>query len=149
MKRILKLFLCLTLGPILVHGKDFESASTVDRTRAQIAKLPNDDIWWTVYGEDMGWNFKNLHRMYPTANIYREGQVRQLDHNLSVAIEEYKVETPDGKKSFKDFLYSDHSTTMGIVILHKGEIVFEHYPRMEPYEKPIYWSVTKVFISTV
>ena len=149
MKRILTLFLCLTLGLILAHGKDFESASTVDRTRAQIAKLPKDDIWWTVYGEDMGWNFKNLHRMYPTANIYREGQVRQLDHNLSAAIEEFKVETPDGKKSFKDFLYSDHSTTMGIVILHKGEIVFEHYPRMEPYEKPIYWSVTKVFISTI
>jgi CubicO group peptidase (beta-lactamase class C family) len=38
---------------------------------------------------------------------------------------------------------------MGIVILHKGKIVFEEYPRMEPYEKPIYWSVTKVFVSTV
>ena len=105
MKRILKLFLCLSLGPILVHGKDFESASTVNRTRAQIAKLPKDDIWWTVYGEDMGWNFKNLHRMYPTANIYRKGQVRQLDQNLSIAIDEFEVETPGGKKSFKDFLY--------------------------------------------
>ena len=149
MRHILTLFLYLVFGFISAIGKDFESASTVDRTREQISKLPIDDIWWTVYGEDMGWNFKNLHRMFPTANIYREGQVQLLDYNLSDAISEYKVDTPDGEISFKDFLYSNHSTTMGIVILHKGKVVFEEYPRMEPYEKPIYWSVTKVFVSTV
>ena len=149
MKQLIMLFLCLFFGLVSAFGKEFKSVSTVDQTRAQISRLPGDDIWWTVYGEDMGWNFKNLHRMYPTANVYREGQVRMLEYNLSEAIAEFKVETPAGKKSFKDFLYSDHSTTMGIVILHKGKIVFEQYPRMEPYEKPIYWSVTKVFISTV
>ena len=149
MKQLLMLFLCLFFGLVSAFGKEFKSVSTVDQTRAQISRLPGDDIWWTVYGEDMGWNFKNLHRMYPTANVYREGQVRMFEYNLSEAIAEFKVETPEGKKSFKDFLYSDHSTTMGIVILHKGKIVFEQYPRMEPYEKPIYWSVTKVFISTV
>ncbi len=146
---ILMILLFLSSGFFPVYGKDFESASTVDQTRAQISKLPKDDIWWTVYGEDMGWNFKNLHRMFPTANIYRAGRVRPLGYNLSAAIAEYKVDTPTGKTSFKDFLYSSHSTTMGIVILHKGKIVFEQYPRMEPYEKPIYWSVTKVFVSTV
>ena len=149
MKQILMVFLCFSFGLVSVFGKDFKSASTVDQTRAQISKLPKEDIWWTVYGEDMGWNFKNLHRMYPTVNVYREGQVRPLEYSLSDAIAEFKVDTPTGKLGFKDFLYSSHSTTMGIVILHKGKIVFEQYPRMEPYEKPIYWSVTKVFISTV
>jgi CubicO group peptidase (beta-lactamase class C family) len=38
---------------------------------------------------------------------------------------------------------------MGMVILHQGKIVFEAYPRMEPYERPIYWSVTKVLVSAV
>ena len=149
MKQIFMLFLYLFFGLVSAFGKDFKSVSSVDQTRAQISRLPGDDIWWTVYGEDMGWNFKNLHRMYPTANVYREGQVRTLEYNLSEAIAEFNVDTPGGKKSFKDFLYSNQSTTMGIVILHKGKIVFEQYPRMEPYEKPIYWSVTKVFISTV
>ena len=76
MKHILRLFLYMFFGFISLFGKDFKSASTVDRTREQISKLQTDDIWWTVYGEDMGWNFKNLHRMFPPANIYREGQVR-------------------------------------------------------------------------
>jgi hypothetical protein len=39
---------------------------------------------------------------------------------------------------------ADHSTVMGIVIVKEGEIVYEFYPRQEFYQKPIYWSVTKV-----
>lgn len=50
------------------------------------------------------------------------------------------VETPDRPMPFSDFIHSDHSTAMGVVILHKGKIVSESYPRMQEYEKPIYWS---------
>jgi hypothetical protein len=50
MKQILMLFLYLSFGHVSVFGKDFISVSTVDQTRAQISKLPKDDIWWTVYG---------------------------------------------------------------------------------------------------
>jgi CubicO group peptidase (beta-lactamase class C family) len=38
---------------------------------------------------------------------------------------------------------------MGVVILHKGKIVFESYPRMQEYEKPTYWSTTKVLAGAV
>jgi CubicO group peptidase (beta-lactamase class C family) len=38
---------------------------------------------------------------------------------------------------------------MGVVIVHQGRIVYEQYPGQQPYEKPIYWSVTKAFVSTV
>jgi CubicO group peptidase (beta-lactamase class C family) len=51
--------------------------------------------------------------------------------------------------AFVDFLESDLSSNMAVVILHKGDIVFEHYARMQEYEKPIWWSVTKVFASTL
>ena len=46
--------------------------------------------------------------------------------------------------SFASLLQSDLTTTLGLLVLHKGKIVFESYPRMKEYEKPIYWSVTKV-----
>ena len=38
---------------------------------------------------------------------------------------------------------------MGLVILYRGEIVFETYPRQQFYEKPIYWSTTKVLVTSV
>ena len=84
-----------------------------------------------------------------TVNVYRAGPVRELEHQPMPEIADFEVETPGGPVRFADFLRSDLSTCMGIVVLHRGKIVFEDYPRMEPYERPIYWSVTKVLVSAV
>ena len=127
----------------------FASVSTVDEVRRRIAEQPKDASWWTVNGKDMAWNNKNLNRIFPTVNVYRAGPVRELERNSMSEIGESEVGTPDGPMPFAEFLASDLSTCMGIVILHEGKIVFEAYPRMEPYERPIYWSVTKVLVSSV
>ena len=128
---------------------EFVSSSSVETVRAQIAKLPTDDVWWNVYGEDQAWNFKNLHRFMPTVNVYREGQVRTLAQRPMSDIPNQIVDTPIGSMGFKDFLDSDKSTTMSIVILHKGDVVFEYYPNQQPYEKPIYWSATKALVAAL
>ena len=129
--------------------EEFRSASTIDEVRRQIEKLPANTSWWNVNGRDMGWNNRNLNRIFPTVNVYRAGAVRPLEVSLMPQIGAYEVDTPDGPVPFADFLRSDQSTSMGVVILHRGKVVFEDYPRMEPYERPIYWSVTKVLVSTV
>jgi CubicO group peptidase (beta-lactamase class C family) len=128
---------------------EFESASTVGEIQTQMRRLPSDDIWWTVNGKDMAWNFRNLHMIFPTVNVYRNGPVSELDSRPMQAIADYPIDTPAGRMRFDDFLRSEQSTAMGVVILHKGDIVFERYPRMKQHEKPVYWSVAKVFTSTV
>ena len=144
-------FLALSIGlnPVFGDSPGITSGSSVDEVRSQLEKLPSDDIWWTVNGKDMAWNNKNLHRMFPTVNVYRAGPVRELAYRPMPEIGSFAVATPEGNMPFADFLTSDQSTAMGIVILHKGNIVFESYPRQQDYEKPIYWSVTKAFVSTV
>ena len=129
----------------------FEPASTVEETRRQHLALPDPskEIWWTPTGKDMAWNNKNLHQIVPTVNVYRDGPVRELAERPMQSIADFPVETPSGVLPFSEFLKSDHSTTMGMVVVHHGRIVFETYPRMQPYEKPIWWSVTKVLVSTV
>ena len=127
----------------------FESASTASEVQRQLRRLPDDDIWWTVNGEDMAWNFKNLHRIFPTVNVYRNGAVRPLSQQPMKEIAEFQVDTPEGSMTFESFIESDQSTALGVVILHRGEVVFERYPRMHDYEKPVHWSVAKVFVSTV
>ena len=131
------------------NAPEFVSSSSVETVRAQIAKLPTDDVWWNVYGEDQAWNFKNLHRFMPTVNVYREGQVRTLAQRPMSDIPNQIVNTPIGSIGFKDFLDSDESTTMSIVILHEGDVVFEYYPNQQPYEKPIYWSATKALVAAL
>ncbi len=142
---------CLFTVTALVAAEPemFESASPVEEVRQQIEKLPKNTSWWNANGEDMAWNNKNLNRIFPTVNVYRAGPVRELDRQLMPEIADLEVDTPGGPMRFADFLHSDLSTCMGMVILHRGKIVFEVYPRMEPYERPIYWSVTKVLVSAV
>ncbi len=130
-------------------GNTFEPASTVDEVRRRIAEQPSDTSWWNVNGEAMAWNNKNLNRLFPTVNVYRAGPVRELERETVAEITDFEVDIPGGTMAFADFLRSDLSTCMGMVILHQGKIVFEDYPRMEPYERPIYWSVTKVLVSSV
>ncbi len=128
----------------------FESATTVADTLRWHRDLPTDrTAWWDVVGEQQAWAFKNVHQIAPTVNVYRDGPVSQLARRPMGEIAGYQIETPDGQMGYLDFLNSEHSTTMGMVIVHRGEIVFENYPRMEPYQKPIFWSVTKAFTSTV
>jgi CubicO group peptidase (beta-lactamase class C family) len=135
--------------PQAADARTFESASTVDEVRRRIEGQPKDASWWTVNGEAMGWNNKNLNRLFPTVNVYRAGPVRELEYQPIPEIADFEIDTPSGPMRFADFLRSDLSTNMGMVILHQGKIVFEDYPRMEPYERPIYWSVTKVLVSAV
>jgi CubicO group peptidase (beta-lactamase class C family) len=131
------------------RGNGFRPSNTMTKVQEQMRRLPADDIWWTVNGKDMAWNFKNLHQIFPTVNVYRNGPVRELNYQRMPEIANHMIETPDGPMPFKWFIASEHSTAMGVVILHKGEIVFESYPRMEDYEKPVTWSVAKVMPATV
>ncbi len=136
-------------APQLASMSPFISASTVAQVRNQLRKLPTDDIWWTVNGEDMAWNFRNLQQIFPTVTVYRNGPVRPLAKRPMPEIAAFIVDTPEGPMTFESFIESEQSTAMGVVILHRGDIVFERYPRMQDYEKPVYWSVAKVFVSTV
>jgi CubicO group peptidase (beta-lactamase class C family) len=129
--------------------KPFEPASSVEETFRWHRALPTTTAWWDVVGEQQAWYFKNIQQVYPSVTVYRDGPVRELDYRLMDEIANFPVETPAGAIRFEDFLQSDQSTTMGLVILHKGKIAFETYPRMEPYQKPITWSVTKIFVSTL
>ena len=142
---------CVT--PLLANSNraPFIPSSSVAETLEQHLRLPNpaDEVWWIPKGRDMLWNNKNIHQLFPTVNLYRNGPVKPLSYKLNNQIDNFKIKTPLGKLAFVDFLKSDLSSNMAIVILHKGDIVFEHYARMQEYEKPIWWSVTKVFASTL
>ncbi len=140
----------LAVAPLsAAEPETFVSVSTVDEVRRQIEKLPQDTSWWNVNGDDMAWNNRNLNRIFPTVNVYRAGPVKELERRPMADIAGFKVDTPDGPVPFAAFLRSDVSTCLGMVILHQGRVVFEDYPRMQPYERPIYWSVTKVLVSAV
>lgn len=131
--------------PPAAFQPDESQASVMEHHR----RIPADEHWWNVRGEQMGWMHRHVDQMFPSTTVYRNGPVRELRYSPMAAIGDVPIDTPDGPMPFKSFIESDHSTTMGVVILHKGKIVFEAYPRMQEYEKPTYWSTTKVLAGAV
>ena len=133
------------------HSAPFEPSSSVEESLRQHHRVPppEQEVWWKATGPDMAWNNKHLAELFPSAPVYRAGQVRPLQSAPDARIGAFLVETPRGKMPFAQFLDSDLSTSMGVVVLHQGRIVFEHYARMKEYEKPIWWSVSKVFASSL
>ena len=142
----------LSLAPILLATLFLATpleASPSDYARKQIESLPEEDIWWTKNGETMLWSFKNLHTIFPTVTVHRSGAVKELEAATDENIGSIYVPTKLGNMQLDRFLESDESTAISLLILHKGRVVFERYPRMKPYEKPVHWSVTKVMVSSL
>jgi CubicO group peptidase (beta-lactamase class C family) len=133
----------------VAHQDEFRPAYTQERNQEQQRRFPQDNIWWTAYGEDQEWNFRNVHQFFPTVNVYRSGAISELSSNPNPAIANYLVDTPAGPMSFDELLHSDLTTAMGVIVMHKGEIAYEVYPRMQDYEMPVYWSVAKQFVGAV
>lgn len=138
-------------SPPVSESPGHVAGASVEETLRQHRALPDpaEEIWWRATGATMAWRNKNIHQFVPTVNVYRAGQVRELGELENPSLVEFPVAIAGGSMTFDAFLASEHSTTMGLVVLHSGQIVFERYPRMQPHEKPIWWSVTKVFVSTL
>ncbi len=131
------------------RGTNFRPADTVAAVQRHQRLRPDDDIWWTVTGEEMRWMHLNTTQMFPTVKVYRNGPVRELQYAIMDEVADFAVDTPEGPMPFEEFLISEQSTAMGVVMLHDGKIVFETYLRMQEHQQPIYWSTSKVFPSTV
>lgn len=125
------------------------SNSSGEETKARIARIPADRAWWKVNGEQLHWSHLNVPRFLATVPVPRAGPVRELEKALEPRIGEFPVTARGSFMPFREFLDSGNSTTTAVVILHHGRIVFEHYPRQEPWERPIFWSVTKVLATTL
>jgi CubicO group peptidase (beta-lactamase class C family) len=79
-----------------------------------------------------------------TATVARTGPARNLDVRTRAELAGYPVSHRHGRSSFEEYVGSDALLDSAIV-LHDGNIVFEAYPAMEPWQRHFAWSVSKIF----
>lgn len=96
--------------------------------------------------------FVYLHpsEFFPTAVIERTGPVSQLAYELNPDIGAHETEWVDasGRTATIDELVADDPGLDGVIVLHRGRIVYEAYPRMRPTDKHLLMSVTKAVVGT-
>ena len=90
--------------------------------------------------------YLNTSQFFPSAVIHRAGQVAKLKSALNPEIGKTIAKTAAGEMTLDQWT-SGHLD--GILVIHKGIIVYEKYPRMRPHDKHIWWSVSKSVAGTI
>ncbi|RLA60569.1 MAG: serine hydrolase [Epsilonproteobacteria bacterium] len=87
---------------------------------------------------------------FPTAILPSQQPTRPLSSGLIPEIGDIKAETMHfGTLSLDDFLAKSESYAQGFIVMHKGKIVYEKYPRMKPKDHHVWMSNAKVTASLV
>lgn len=94
--------------------------------------------------------FRHLENYLPTVLIEKGStKTRELPENISSTLgQEILTSTFFGKETSLDQICQKKQVS-GVIVLHKGEIVYEKYPEMDPSDRHFLGSVSKSFIGTV
>ena len=106
-----------------------------------------DLVNWDDGGEISRFAFLNTSSFFPTATIDRPGALARLDYSPESAVSGYSV-TLDGRILPFDE-YVDEAALDGIVIVHRGKVAYEKYPRMRASDRHLLFSLSKVYVSTL
>ena len=89
----------------------------------------------------------NGSQVFTHAWVHRAGPISTLETNLQTQLGRVKANTLIGEISLDQWIAD--GTVDGFLVLHRGQIVFEEYPRMRPFDKHHWWSVRKGLVGTV
>lgn len=93
---------------------------------------------------------RNLEAYLPTIAIRRGNrEITKLEQNFSKTLGKEVLTSAYVKNETSLDRLCEQKILNGIIVLHKGQIVYERYPDMEMNEKHLYFSVTKSFVGTV
>jgi len=142
--RITICLLLLILSTTVVNSQEYEDF-TLEESRNFHQDFANRKF--TDGGEMSRYLYLHFPEFYPHTVINRGDNIRDLPLNLRKDVAEFT--TTIDKKRMTLYNYVHNSLTDGVIIIHKGKIVFEEYPRMMPKDKHVHFSVSKTFVSTL
>lgn len=140
---------CLGLYPFPATGQEYPGFTAAE-VRAFHERIMRDGMAergsWGDFGDLTRYIWLNMSAVWPHAVIGRGESVRELRRAPREDVAAFVTTTSLGRLSLGDFVRS--GKVDGAVIVNKGRIVFEAYPRMRPFDKHFYASVSKTLVST-
>ena len=140
------ILLCALVSVSTITASDNrDDKSPLEESRKQFNEYTPEAF--DLGGELSRYLWKNFAAFYPHAEISRTGPMRALPENLRSDVAAYKIKSDLGELSFDQYVKTETHID-AVIVLHDGEVVYEAYPDLKPYQKHLAWSVTKVFVST-
>jgi len=107
---------------------------------------PDFQDWFFRGGDYTRHIFLNPSEFWLTSALNPAGELRLLPVASNQDLADLAVKTPAGETTVSD--YVANSNVDGAIVVHRGKIVFEAYPRMASGDAHIWFSVSKTFVST-
>lgn len=102
---------------------------------------------WDDGGELSRFAYRNISEIFPTAVVRRGGPVATLSEAPNPRIGAYIVDRKDDRAiTLNEYLAQGPFD--GLIVLQRGRIVHEAYPRMRREDRHLLFSVTKAFVGT-
>ena len=104
---------------------------------------------WMVYGDTARYYYLNFSEVQKHSRILRSDTPKVLEEAPRDDVKNYITSTDlkkGGGLSLND--YVQQVEVNGLIIIHKGKIVFEGYPRMFPDDLHVNFLITQVYVST-
>ncbi len=104
---------------------------------------------WTEYGDLERYFYLNFSQIQKHARIRRSDSPKILEEAPRADVKNFRTSLDlkkGGGLTLND--YVQQVEVNGLIIIHKGKIVFEGYPRMFPTDLHINMLITQVFVST-
>jgi CubicO group peptidase (beta-lactamase class C family) len=99
---------------------------------------------WDLGGEPSAWAYLHAGELFPSVEIPAAGPAATLEEAETAEIAQFPVQPG---VSLQEYVAS--GPVSGIVVVWRGRIAFERYPRMRPGQRHLLMSVTKAFTSAV
>ncbi len=106
---------------------------------------PHFTDWFFHGGDYTRYILLNTPEFFLQSVFNETGTVARLPVELNVEVADFLTSSKLGKMPLAR--YVDESPTDGAIIVHKGKIVFEAYPRMKPGDVHIWFSISKTVAS--
>src|SRR4051812_45847763 len=100
---------------------------------------------WDDGGAISNFVYRHPSEIFPAAVVKRAGAVRELPVKLRPDVAGFVVD--DAGTTLQQYVESEPLD--GFLVVHRGAIVFQAYPRMRRDDRHLSFSVTKAFVGTL
>lgn len=134
-----------------MHNAAGASAASWSPLTSHAAHAAFDLATWLDGGEVTHYAFSHPSEFFSHAVLHRDGPVVELPLETCAAPEvaEFAVSTRVGEMTLDAYVHHAQSGVDGVVVLRGGRIIYEAYPRMQPWDRHILMSVSKAYASTL
>ncbi|WP_038176472.1 serine hydrolase domain-containing protein [Vibrio pacinii] len=101
--------------------------------------------------DDALYYFNHMWEFLPSAVVPKASNSFELVRDLDSDLNNLTYSDIDGKPfpTLQEFIDAPDSMLQGIMMIHKGKVIFEQYPGMRPQDQHLWMSVTKALSGTL